>query len=184
MRQIPQAQLMRNLSYVTQDNYLFDTTIAANLRVAQPDATDEQLWAALDAAGCTQFMGRLPDGLHTRVGGAGAHLSGGERQRITIARALLKDAPVVILDEATSYLDPANEAQVQQALTRLTTDKTLIVIAHRLSTVTEADHLYVLDRGRVAQSGTHPELAHTPGLYAQLWTTHQAARRAAGQEME
>ena len=184
MRRIPQSQLMRNLSYVTQDNYLFDTTIAANLRVARPDATDDELWAALDAAGCSEFMKRLPDGLDSRVGGSGTHLSGGERQRITIARALLKDTPVVILDEATSYLDPASEAHVQQALTRLTADKTLIVIAHRLSTITEADRLYVLDQGRVVQTGTHDELATTTGLYAQLWTTHQAARRAAGQEME
>ena len=184
MERIPQAQLMENLSYVTQDNYLFDTSIAENLRLAKADATEAEMYAALDAAGCTDFMNRLPDGLETRVGGAGTHLSGGERQRITIARALLKDAPVVILDEATSYLDPASEAKVQAAITKLTAGKTLVVIAHRLSTVTEADRLYVLKHGQVAQQGTHEELRQTPGLYAELWNTHQAARRAAGQEME
>lgn len=177
---IPQAQLMEKLSYVTQDNYLFDTTIAENLRLAMPDASEDQMLEALRTVGCDGLLHRLPQGIHTRVGGAGTHLSGGERQRITIARALLKDAPIVILDEATSYLDPVNEAKVQEAITKLTSGKTLIVIAHRLSTVTEADCLQVVRNGEIVERGTHQELLQQSGLYAQLWQTHQAARAAAG----
>ncbi|MDO5746903.1 MAG: ABC transporter ATP-binding protein [Actinomycetaceae bacterium] len=176
VRELPQHQLMLQQSYVTQDNYLFDTTIAENLRLADPNASDEELMNALDIAGCTEFIERLPDGIDTRVGAAGTHLSGGERQRITIARALLKDAPVVILDEATSYLDPVNEHRVQAALGKLTKGKTLIVIAHRLSTVTGADTLYVLQDGKVVETGPHDDLLEKNGVYAQMWKTHQAAR--------
>lgn len=180
LKQVPLGQLMENIAYVTQDNYLFDATIAENLRLANPEATEAELEAVLAAAGCADFMARLPQGMHTRVGGAGTHLSGGERQRLTIARALLKDSPVVILDEATSYVDPAGEFAIQQAISRLTAGKTLIVVAHRLSTVTQADQLVVLEHGRLVQKGRHAELATGEGIYAQLWETHQAARAAAG----
>ena len=128
------------------------------------------------AAGCDGFIRSLEQGYDTVVGGGGAHLSGGERQRIAIARAMVKDAPVVILDEATAYIDPENEAIIQQAVARLVKGKTVIVIAHRLSTITDADQLFVIEKGRIAAKGTHKELLDSSGLYREMWSAHMGAK--------
>lgn len=157
-----------NVSIVFQDVTLFDDTVMENIRMGRAGATDEEVRAAARAAHCEEFVGRLPEGWGTRLGENGAKLSGGERQRLSIARALLKDAPIVLLDEATSSLDPENETLVQDAVSRLCADKTVLVIAHRLRTVAGADRIVVLDGGRAAEQGTHAELMAAGGLYARL----------------
>ena len=158
--------LLANFSMVFQGVYLFDDTVRANIAFGRPDATDEQVEAAARAACCHEFIERLPEGYATRLGEGGAALSGGERQRISIARAILKDAPIVILDEATANVDPENERDLQRAVAALTRDKTVIMIAHRLKTVRDADQIVVLDAGRVAQRGTHDELMAEGGISA------------------
>jgi ATP-binding cassette subfamily B protein IrtA len=169
VRQMPFGQLMSQIAFVLQDTFLFDDTIAANLRLAKPDATDDELVAAARAARADDFITALPDGYRTRIGSRGARLSGGERQRLSIARALLKDAPIVVLDEATAYVDPENEAALQDALTDLVRGRTLLVVAHRLSTVVGADQILVLDGGTIVERGRHAELVAAEGLYARLW---------------
>ncbi|WP_412517244.1 ABC transporter ATP-binding protein/permease [Actinomadura madurae] len=169
VRDLATDDLMGRLSLVFQDVYLFDDTIEANIRIGRPGATPDDVREAARLARVDEIVDRLPDGWDTRVGEGGAVLSGGERQRVSIARALLKNAPVVLLDEATAALDPENEAAVQDALTALTADRTLIVIAHRLQTITGADQIIVLEEGRVTQRGRHPELVETPGRYADFW---------------
>ena len=167
-RDIPLDDLRRYIGYVSQETYLFYGTIEDNLRIGRPDATPDEIRDAAEKANIHAFIQSLPDGYETIVGERGAKLSGGERQRIAIARALLKNAPVLILDEATSNLDSANEAAIRQALTLLTRGRTTIVIAHRLSSVVHADRIVVLDRGRVAESGRHGDLVSRDGHYAQL----------------
>lgn len=170
VRELTTADLMAQLSLVFQDVYLFDDTLRANVRVGRPDATDDEIVEAARTAGVQEIVDRLPGGWDTRVGEGGAALSGGERQRVSIARALLKQAPIVLLDEATAALDPENEAHLQRAMEVLKLDSTLLVIAHKLTTVTAADRIVVLgDDGTVAQSGTHEELLTRGGRYADFW---------------
>ena len=176
VRDMPTAQLMEQLSMVFQDVYLFDDTLAANVRVGDPNATEEQVRRAADLAGVTEVVDRLPHGWDTRVGEGGRALSGGERQRVSIARALLKRAPIVLLDEATSALDAENEANIVAAMEELRRTSTLIVIAHKLETIAAADQVVVLgDDGRVAQRGRHEELVDVPGPYREFWEQRSRA---------
>ena len=170
-------ELRGQLALVAQDTYLFNASIRDNLLVAKPDASAEELTLAIEHAGLADFVGSLPDGLDTTVGERGAQLSGGQRQRVSIGRALLKDAPVLILDEATSHLDGLNERLVRDALDELMTDRTTLVIAHRLSTVREADQIVVLDQGRVVETGSHDDLLATNGLYSRLVRRQLSASR-------
>ncbi|MFB8005699.1 ABC transporter ATP-binding protein [Nocardia sp. NPDC056000] len=176
IRSLAGADLMSRISVVFQDVYLFEDTIEENIRLGRPGATDTEVRAAADAARVTEIVDRLPDGWSTRVGEAGASLSGGERQRVSIARAILKNAPIVILDEATAALDPENEQAVQEALTTLTADRTVLVIAHRLHTVMRADQILFLDNGFIVEHGTHPELIASKGRYAGFWAQRDRAR--------
>ncbi|MEM8746683.1 MAG: ABC transporter ATP-binding protein [Actinomycetota bacterium] len=176
VRDLAQERLMNEFSVVFQDVYLFDDTIAENLRLAKPAASDAELVAAARAANCHDFISALPQGYETTVGEIGGALSGGERQRISIARAVLKDAPVVILDEPTSALDTESEAAVQRAIDALVADKTVIVIAHRLSTIVAADQIIVLEAGRIVERGDHDRLLGEDGRYAQMWHAQQSTR--------
>ena len=172
VRDIPFGQLMEHVAYVAQDTLLFDRTIADNIRMGRRDATDAEVEEAARAAGAYEFIERLPQGFDTPAGEAGARLSGGERQRITIARAMLKDAVVVILDEATAYADPENEALVERAISELVAGKTLVTIAHRLSTITGANQIIVMDAGRIIAQGRHGDLLASCPLYARMWADH------------
>jgi len=176
LRSIPLSQLYEQVAYVSQDNYLFDDTVRENIRMGRLSATDAEVEAAAHAAGCDRFIADLEHGYDTRVGGGGAHLSGGERQRIAIARAMLKDAPVILLDEATAYMDPENEALIQNAVNELVKNKTVIVIAHRLSTITGAANIVVVKDGCIAAQGTHPQLLETSLLYKEMWQAHIGAK--------
>lgn len=176
LKDIPLRQLYEQTAFVSQDNYLFDETVRENIRMGRPGATDREVEAVAKAAGCDEFIRRLENGYDTVVGGGGAHLSGGERQRIAIARAMLKNAPVVILDEATAYIDPENEAVIQHAVARLVKGKTVIVIAHRLSTITDADQIFVIEDGRIAANGNHRELLESSKLYQEMWQAHIGAK--------
>lgn len=165
IRDIPLEEYNRHIAYVSQDNYLFDETIMDNIRMGDPNATDEDVINAAKACGCHDFIMNLENGYDTVVGGAGGHLSGGERQRISIARAMLKNAPIVILDEATANVDPENEAELTKAIEELTKEKTIIMIAHRLKTVEHADQIIVIDGGKIVQQGKHDELMRQEGIY-------------------
>ena len=169
VRQLTTEELMRHIALVFQDVYLFDGTIEENIRMSRPEASDEELRRAAELARVTEVVDRLPEGWETRVGEGGTALSGGERQRISIARALLKDAPIVLLDEATAALDAANDAAVVAALASLRADRTLIVVAHRLPTVRSADRIVVLDGGRVVEEGSHDQLLRRGGRYRAFW---------------
>ena len=173
---IPLEQLYDQVAFVSQDNYLFDDTIRENIRMGRVNATDQEVEQVSKAAGCDGFIRQLDHGYDTRVRGGGAHLSGGERQRIAIARAMLKNAPVVILDEATAYIDPENEAVVQRAVAKLVEGKTVIVIAHRLSTITGADQIVVVKDGSIEAQGRHEELLRHCPLYADLWQAHMGVK--------
>ena len=175
---IPLGLHADKIAYVEQNNYLFDDTVMENIRMGRAEATDEEVMNAAKSAGCDEFIRGLDRGYETVVGSAGGHLSGGERQRIAIARAMLKDAPIVILDEATAYIDPENEAVVQDSVARLVAGKTVIVIAHRLSTVTGADKIIVMDGEEVSASGTHSGLLESSELYRNMWAAHNGARKA------
>ncbi len=176
IKHLPLDYYMGQIAYVSQDNYLFDLSVKENIRLGRAGATDEDVINAAKATGCHEFILGLENGYDTVVGGAGGHLSGGERQRISIARAMLKNAPVVILDEATAYTDPENEAIVQSSVAKLVKGRTLIVIAHRLSTITSADRIFVIKDGNVEGSGTHEELLEKCGLYKKMWEAHSMAR--------
>lgn len=176
LKEIPLPQLYDQVAFVSQENYLFDETVRENIRMGKPSASDAEVEAVAKAAGCDGFIRSLENGYETVVGGGGAHLSGGEQQRIAIARAMLKNAPVIILDEATAYIDPENEAVIQQAVARLVEGKTVIVIAHRLSTITDANQIFVIADGRIAGSGTHQELLEHSKLYQEMWKAHIGAK--------
>ena len=176
IRQIPQEAYADRIAFVSQDNYLFNMTVRENIRIGRPSATDAEVEEAARQSGCHEFIMGLEKGYDTMVGSSGGHLSGGERQRISIARAMLKAAPVVILDEATAYTDPENEAVIQRSVSKLTEGKTLIVIAHRLSTVMDADRIYVIRDGRIDDQGTHEELLQHHGLYEAMWNAHMEVK--------
>lgn len=181
IKELPLSYYTDKIAYVAQDNYLFDLSIMENIRLGKSGATDEEVINAAKQSGCHDFIMRLENGYDTVVGGAGGHLSGGERQRICIARAMLKNAPVVILDEATAYTDPENEALVQKSVARLVQGKTLIVIAHRLSTIMDADRIFVINDGHVEAAGIHDELLGNCLLYRKMWEAHTMAKDDAGQ---
>ncbi|MBQ9646854.1 MAG: ABC transporter ATP-binding protein [Oscillospiraceae bacterium] len=176
IRNIPQEAYADRVAFVSQDNYLFNMTVRENIRLGRPDATDAEVEEAARRSGCHEFILGLENGYDTLVGSSGGHLSGGERQRISIARAMLKAAPIVILDEATAYTDPENEAVIQRSVSKLTVGKTLIVIAHRLSTVVNADRIYVVKDGMIDDSGTHEELLSHRGLYEKMWNAHMEVK--------
>ena len=175
VRQIDPHVLMDQVAFVFQNNRLFKASILENVRAARPDASREQVLAALEAAQCGDILEKLPQGLDTVIGTEGTYLSGGEAQRIALARAILKDAPIVVLDEATAFADPENEALIQKAFARLTKDRTVIMIAHRLSTVVGADKILVLEGGRVTEQGTHEEMIAAGGLYTRMWADYNRA---------
>jgi len=177
IKDMPLSEYNKYVAYVSQENYLFDKSVMDNIRMGREGATDEEVIEAAKKCGCHDFIMSLENGYQTICGGSGGHLSGGERQRISIARAMLKDAPVVILDEATSYTDPESEAVIQNALSRLTAGKTLIVIAHRLSTIADADKIFLIHDGNVEASGTQEELLQASPLYRSMWENHIAARK-------
>lgn len=175
VRQLDPHVLMEQVAFVFQNNRLFKASILENVRAARPDASREQALAALEAAQCGDILEKLPQGLDTVIGTEGTYLSGGEAQRIALARAILKDAPIVVLDEATAFADPENEALIQKAFARLTKGRTVIMIAHRLSTVVGADKILVLEGGRVTEQGTHGELIAAGGLYTRMWADYNQA---------
>lgn len=175
VRDIDPAQLMRSVAFVFQRNRLFKKSILENVRAARPEATRREVFAALSAAQCDDIIEKMPQGADTVIGTRGVHLSGGEQQRIALARAILKDAPIVVLDEATAFADPESEALIQQAMSRLAQGRTVLMIAHRLSTVVNADVIVVLEDGRVAEQGTHAQLVAAGGVYAKMWADYLRA---------
>ena len=177
VRNIEQHELMDNIAFVFQNTHLFKSSILENVRASKPDAAREEVMEALFAAQCGDIIASLPEGIDTKIGTEGTYLSGGEQQRIALARAILKDAPIVVLDEATAFADPENEALIQKAFLSLTKDRTVIMIAHRLSTVVGADKIIVLDEGHAVEEGTHDELLARGGLYARMWEDYNKAVR-------
>ena len=176
IKEIPLADYNRRIAYVSQDNYLFDLSVRENIRLGNQNASDSDVEEAARKCGCHDFIMGLENGYDTVAGTSGGHLSGGERQRISIARAMLKNADIIILDEATAYTDPENEAVIQRSVAKLVEGKTLIVIAHRLSTVKNADRLYVIKDGMIEEQGTHEELLEMGGTYSSMWAAHISAK--------
>ena len=175
VRQMDSRDLMSRVAFVFQDTKLFKTSILENIRMARPKATIEEVKAAAKAARCDDILEKLPRGLDTVVGTQGVYLSGGEAQRIALARAILKDAPIIVLDEASAFADPENEALIQKAFEELTKDKTVLMIAHRLSTIQNANDILVMEKGKLAEWGSHEELLAKGGLYADMWKDYQQA---------
>jgi ATP-binding cassette subfamily B protein len=172
VREIDPHVLMDDVSFVFQDVYLFKQSVMDNIRMGNPSASDERVYEAARDAQCAEFIEKLPQGYDTVIGTKGIHLSGGERQRLAIARAIVKDAPIVVLDEATAFSDPENEHLIQKAFERLMKNNTVVMIAHRLSTVRGADQIIVIDGGRVVQRGTHDELLKQRGKYSDMWRVY------------
>ena len=175
VKDIPKEELMNTVSYVFQDSKLLKRSILENVRLSRPDATEQEVMLALEKAQCTDIIEKLPDGINTVIGAKGVYLSGGEQQRIAIARAILKDAPIVVLDEATAFADPENEYLVQNSFKELSKNKTVIMIAHRLSTIQGCDNIIVLDNGRISEQGVHGELLKKDGIYNKMWKDYQSS---------
>ena len=185
VREIDPHVLMDKVAFVFQNNRLFKTSILENVRAAKPNASREEAEKALHEAQCDDIIEKLPKGIDTVIGSEGTYLSGGEQQRVALARAILKDAPIIVLDEATAFADPENEVLIQKALRTLTKGRTVVMIAHRLSTVVGADRIFVLDGGRLIEEGTHEELVKSGGRYAKMWDDYnQAAKWKIGTEKE
>lgn len=174
-KNIPKSELMNTVSFVFQNSRLIKASVLDNVRLGRPGADEEDVMRALQAAQCSDILEKLPRGIHTVIGEKGVYLSGGEQQRIAIARAILKDSPIIILDEATAFADPDNETKVQTAFTNLSKGKTVIMIAHRLSTVVHADCIYVIKNGEIVQGGTFDKLREEPGVFAQMWNDYQTS---------
>ena len=175
IREIATGQLMDRVSFVFQDSFLFFDTLYENIRVGKPDATEEEVHAAARAAQCDEFIGRLPQGYQTLIGEGGVYLSGGEEQRVSVARAILKNSPILVLDEATAFADPENEYKMQLPLQELIKDKTVISIAHRLSSTISANQIIVLKEGEIVQKGVHAELSRKEGVYKKMWDAYTDA---------
>ena len=172
IKDIEQIELMNQVSYVFQDSHLLKMSILENIRMSRPNASDEEVIQALKNAQCQDIIDKFPDGVNTIIGSKGVYVSGGESQRLSIARAFLKNAQILILDEATAFADPDNEVLVQKAFEKLSKNKTVIMIAHRLSTVRDADCIYVLENGRIVESGKHEDLLEAKGVYEHMWSQY------------
>ena len=177
VREIAPEELMKYISFVFQNTKLFKTSLLENIKYGNPDATMEEVERAVDMAQCWEIINKLPLGLNTKIGTEGTYLSGGEQQRIVLARAILKNAPIIVLDEATAFADPENEHLIQQALKELTKGKTVLMIAHRLSSITDADNILVIDKGKIAEQGTHANLLGKQGIYYHMWNEYQQSVR-------
>ena len=177
VREIAPEELMKYISFVFQNTKLFKTSLLENIKYGNPDATMEEVERAVDMAQCREIINKLPLGLNTKIGTEGTYLSGGEQQRIVLARAILKNAPIMVLDEATAFADPENEHLIQQALKELTKGKTVLMIAHRLSSITDADNILVIDKGKIAEQGTHANLLGKQGIYYHMWNEYQQSVR-------
>lgn len=177
VREIAPEELMKYISFVFQNTKLFKTSLLENIKYGNPDATMEEVERAVDMAQCREIINKLPLGLNTKIGTEGTYLSGGEQQRIVLARAILKNAPIIVLDEATAFADPENEHLIQQALKELTKGKTVLMIAHRLSSITDADNILVIDKGKIAEQGTHANLFGKQGIYYHMWNEYQQSVR-------
>ena len=175
IRDIPKENLMQYVSFVFQDSHLIKGTIRENVRLARPGASDKEIMDALRKAECMDIIAKLPDGLDTILGTGGIYLSGGETQRIAIARTILKNSPVIILDEATAFADPDNEVKVQKAFSTMLSGRTVIMIAHRLSSITNADRIFVLAEGQIAEEGSFNELVSENGLFSHMWNDYQSS---------